>query len=267
MQLSLTRIRQDTVFETLAGSHAHGLATPASDRDRRGVCLVRQPAHYLGLNAQRFEQQESWEAGEDDLVIYEFRKAMRLFADGNPNMVEMLFSPARHHSHVAAAFRPVLAARGALVTRRLGQNFIGYGRQQLEAARRQRLQLSDPQTIDALLARLGERRRTSFDRTLGYDTKRAMHAVRALTMAEEILTLGEVRVERVDAERLLAVRAGAWSFDAFSAWGDEALAHLPSLVEASPLPAETDVATWEALTVATIEASVWPAVASRWPPA
>lgn len=43
--------------------------------------------------------------------------------------------------------------------------------------------------------------------------KHAMHVVRLLRTAEEALTTGEVLVKRPDAEELLAIRNGAWTFD------------------------------------------------------
>lgn len=47
----------------------------------------------------------------------------------------------------------------------------------------------------------------------GYDTKHAMHVVRLLRTAEEALLTGEVNVKRPDAEELLAIRNGAWSYE------------------------------------------------------
>ncbi len=47
----------------------------------------------------------------------------------------------------------------------------------------------------------------------GYDTKHAMHLVRLLRMGVEALRTGEVIVKRPDADELLAIRDGAWSYD------------------------------------------------------
>lgn len=55
----------------------------------------------------------------------------------------------------------------------------------------------------------------------GYDTKHAMHLVRLMRMAEEILTTGEVNVKRTDAKELLDIRGGAWELDDLLAWADE----------------------------------------------
>lgn len=55
----------------------------------------------------------------------------------------------------------------------------------------------------------------------GYDTKHAMHLVRLMRMAEEILTTGEVKVKRPDAKELLDIRGGAWSLEDLLKWAEE----------------------------------------------
>ncbi len=55
----------------------------------------------------------------------------------------------------------------------------------------------------------------------GYDTKHAMHLVRLMRMAEEILTEGKVIVKRPDAEELLNIRGGKWSLNELLKWAEE----------------------------------------------
>ena len=57
-------------------------------------------------------------------------------------------------------------------------------------------------------------KRAALEKAHGYDTKHAMHLVRLQRMAIEILREGEVRVRRADREELLAIRDGAWSYEA-----------------------------------------------------
>lgn len=61
-------------------------------------------------------------------------------------------------------------------------------------------------------------KRAELEAKFGYDTKHAMHLVRLLTMAEEILSTGRVIVKRPDAEFLLSVRNGAIPFDDLVEW-------------------------------------------------
>ena len=47
----------------------------------------------------------------------------------------------------------------------------------------------------------------------GFDRKHAYHLIRLTRMAREVLTTGKMLVKRPDAEELIAIRNGAWTFD------------------------------------------------------
>lgn len=55
--------------------------------------------------------------------------------------------------------------------------------------------------------------RQALEAKFGYDTKHGMHLVRLLRMGAEILGGQGVIVKRFDADELLAIRAGNWSFE------------------------------------------------------
>ncbi len=55
--------------------------------------------------------------------------------------------------------------------------------------------------------------RRELEEKSGYDTKHASHLVRLMRMGYEIITEGKVIVKRPDAEELLAIKNGAWSFE------------------------------------------------------
>lgn len=55
--------------------------------------------------------------------------------------------------------------------------------------------------------------RAMLEKKFGYDTKHALHLVRLLRMALEILTSGNVIVMRPDREELLAIKRGKWKFE------------------------------------------------------
>lgn len=60
--------------------------------------------------------------------------------------------------------------------------------------------------------------RAELEAKYGFDTKHAMHLVRLMRMCREILAEGVVRVKRPDAEELLAIRGGAWTYDQLMEW-------------------------------------------------
>ncbi len=84
--------------------------------------------------------------------------------------------------------------------------------------------------------------RSALEEQFGYDTKHAMHLVRLLRMAEEILTSGVVNVRRPDAAELLAIRDGHMSYEdlvAYAEGRDEAIRG--HLYKSSFLPKTPDI--------------------------
>ncbi|MDB4311979.1 nucleotidyltransferase domain-containing protein [bacterium] len=56
-------------------------------------------------------------------------------------------------------------------------------------------------------------KRSELEEKYGYDTKHASHLIRLLRMGEEVLTTGKVNVERADAQELLDIRHGKYTYD------------------------------------------------------
>lgn len=72
----------------------------------------------------------------------------------------------------------------------------------------------------------------------GYDGKHAMHLVRLMTMCEEVLTTGELRVERPDAELLKSIKHGAWTYDYIVKWAEDKDKEMDELYAKSTLQHE-----------------------------
>lgn len=85
-------------------------------------------------------------------------------------------------------------------------------------------------------------RRAELEARFGYDTKHAAHLVRLMRMCREILVEGVVRVKRPDAQELLAIRRGEWSYDALVEWAEREDAELETIYRegTSPLPKSPD---------------------------
>lgn len=259
------------------GSRAYGLETPESDEDSRGVCVP--PRRFL-LGLSTFEQHES-EGG--DHVVYALAKFARLALEGNPNLVETLFTEPRDLLHLHPLGERLLAARHLFLSRRVAQRFGGYAAAQLKRMEGHHRWLKDPPTgqpspldfggrpvdggfrfpdthkeraYQAALKHWGNyqtwRRqrnpaRAALEERHGYDTKHAMHLVRLLRMGREILQDGEVRVRRPDAEELRALRAGALTYEEVLEMARREEERLPDLVARSPLPEAPDAPAVERL--------------------
>lgn len=89
--------------------------------------------------------------------------------------------------------------------------------------------------------------RAALEAAHGYDTKHAMHLVRLITMAIEVLERGEVRVFRDDREELLRVRDGAYAYGALIARVKEMRARMDAARLSSALPETPDEDALDAL--------------------
>ena len=90
-----------------------------------------------------------------------------------------------------------------------------------------------------------------------FDTKHGAHLVRLLKMCREILTLGEVNVWRGgrDADDLLAIRNGEWTYEQVVAWAEKEDAELDTLYRSKEyvVPKEPDRNAIDALCVELVE--------------
>lgn len=93
--------------------------------------------------------------------------------------------------------------------------------------------------------------RAALEAEHGYDTKHGAHLVRLLRMGREILETGEVHVWRGDrdADELLAIRAGAWSYEEIVAFAEEEAAALGRLRAPLAVPERPELEVLDALVV------------------
>jgi uncharacterized protein len=90
MRLTIEQVKNNgwLIFEAVVGSKAYGLDTAASDTDIRGVFVLPKEIFY-GL-----EYTEQVNNETNDIVYYELRRFVELLGRNNPNMLELLCSPA-----------------------------------------------------------------------------------------------------------------------------------------------------------------------------
>jgi predicted nucleotidyltransferase len=274
------------ILRVLAGSRAYGLAGPHSDEDSRGVCIPPKEA-LLGL--QTFEQ---FQDDKGDHVVFSLPKFVRLALEGNPNLIETLFT--EDVLFVSQLGERLLAQRQIFLSRRVAERFGHYALSQLRRLENHHRWWAHP-PIEPTLADFGagmnprgsaafpnkearlaydqaqknwthylrwKRERNSaraeLEQRFGYDTKHAMHLCRLLKMGEEILTTGQVQVRRPDADWLRQVRQGAFAYEELLAWARAREEGLRQLRDTSPLPEEPDFGAAESLLIALLEDHFWP---------
>ena len=82
--------------------------------------------------------------------------------------------------------------------------------------------------------------RYAIEEKWGFDLKHSMHLVRLMRECREVLTTGKVLVKRHDAQELLAIKNGAWTYEQLIEWADQQDKEMDELYKTSTLPKEPD---------------------------
>jgi predicted nucleotidyltransferase len=128
------------IFECRSGSHAYNLNTPTSDVDTRGV--FRLPAADY-LRVSRVPEQVNDE--RHDTVYYDLKRYFQLAADGNPNIVELLWIDPADMTICAPVMREVIARRQMFISKKAYHTFSGYAYAQIKKARGQNKLVYNPE--------------------------------------------------------------------------------------------------------------------------
>lgn len=99
-------------------------------------------------------------------------------------------------------------------------------------------------------------KRAALEAAYGFDGKHAGHLFRLMTMAREILETGKVNVRRPDADVILSIRNGGWTYERLEEWFEQADAALGDVTTLSKLPKAPDIAEIDRRTMAIIQASL-----------
>lgn len=298
-----TMMRENLLVKHYAGSHSYGMSLPTSDVDFRGIFVadslyVRTPFYQVG---------EVNDTTEEDTVIYELNKFMKLVLDNNPNVVETLWVDQRHIVYDTPAYQLLRSHAGDFLTSKIAFTTSGYALGQLKRIKGHNKWISHPQPeqppqqVDymklvhnftaakihsvnvrdyhtgyrlvpysgetyglypiagyspfnpetgalntdyqgdshalgtpELLVKFNKAEyladkdvwtnywtwkknrnvyRSELEEQFGYDTKHAAHLVRLLRMGAEALETGKLQVLRPDAQELLSIRHGAWTYE------------------------------------------------------
>ncbi|UXI69063.1 nucleotidyltransferase domain-containing protein [Tahibacter amnicola] len=132
------------LFTCISGSHAYGTATAASDEDIRGL-FVFPMRRYLDLTAPPDQIADA----RNDRVFYSLRRAMVLLAQGNPNLLELLFMPDDCVRFSSPGMAQLVAHRHLFLTRECAQAHLNYAFSQVKKARGQNKWINNPKPVEA----------------------------------------------------------------------------------------------------------------------
>ncbi|KMS73358.1 nucleotidyltransferase [Streptomyces viridochromogenes] len=203
-------VRDHTIYACVMGSRAFGLATDDSDTDRRGVFLAPTPLFW------RFDKPPTHVDGpREEQFSWELERFCELALRANPNILECLHSPLVEY--VDDTGRELLALREAFLSRQALETFTRYA--------------------------LGQRKKLEADvRSHGAPRwKHAMHLLRLLTSARDLLRTGHLTIDVGDQRApLLEVKRGEVPWTEVESRMSRLAREAEEAADRSPLPAEPD---------------------------
>jgi hypothetical protein len=113
--------------KVIVGSQAYGTNTPESDIDYRGIYLQDKKTFFSIQN-------ESFFGVNKDESYQEMGKALELMYKGNPNMIELLFSPEDCIVETSDFFNELRGLRDKFLSKQLFKTFGNYAKTQIEKA-------------------------------------------------------------------------------------------------------------------------------------
>ncbi|MFF2197112.1 DNA polymerase beta superfamily protein [Streptomyces sp. NPDC058157] len=207
----LTLVRDHTIYACVTGSRAFGLATEASDTDRRGVFLAPTPLYW------RFDKPPTHVEGpREEEFSWELERFCELALRANPNILECLHSPLV--DRITPVGEELVSLRDAFLSRRAHATFTRY------AAGQHRKLVADVRLHGAPR------------------WKHAMHLLRLLLSCRDLLRTGRLDVDATPyRDRLLAVKRGELTWEEVDTWMTRLTGESDTALTTTPLPAAPDL--------------------------
>lgn len=217
------------------GSRLHGAKLEGTDDTDWYGCYVEPKEKILGIDTyEHFVFTTGGERGGNkpddvDVTLYSLRKLACMLCKGNPSALHYLFAPEKFCHVLWGRLR--LQRNIFLSKRHLGQ-FLGYANAQLR-----RLYNGRAKDVN----------RPFLEEQFGYDTKFAMHIIRLMGEAKELMETGVITLPRPNADELIAIRKGQYKLYEFEKWANGLEKDALAAAEKSPLPERIDRAAISAL--------------------
>ena len=265
---------RNLIYQVRYGSWAYGTNTPESDVDTRGI-FIPDKEFILGIN--RVEQYQS---SVEDYVCFALPKFFQLARNANPSIIELLWVEEKNILFMNEFGEQLRDNRELFLSKKVRHTYAGYAFEQLRRIKGHKKWIdnppSEPNQDDfwvkrgfntrsgehVVLELFGEKEyrkavrdyqnylkwrknrnpvRKEIEDAYGYDCKHAMHLVRLMKMAVEILTEGYVYVLRPDRGFLKQVRDGHFDYDELVEWAEEQDKKIDDAYIHSALPHKPDV--------------------------
>ena len=200
----------DYSYLTLMGSRAYGTNNIDSDYDFYGFVVppadivfphLKGEINGFGRNVQKFEQFQAQHVPhpfyrEYDITVYNIVKYFQLVMEGNPNMVDSLFTPDSVVQYADEVAKMVRENRKLFLSQKMYHTFKGM----LWAH------------LNRLKSGHTKQGRLNLAEKYGYDTKDAYHSVRMLLELKQVLYYGDLDLTK-NSNYLKDVRNGEFTLE------------------------------------------------------
>lgn len=216
-------------YETIMGSIAYGVSNDHSDEDIYGFCIPPKHIvfpHHAGVvygfddNYEKFDQYQQHHVSdknarkEYDFTIFNIVKYFKLCAGANPNMIDSIYTPRRCVLHTTQIGEMVREKRHIFLSKKAWHTYKGYSFSQMH-----KMNIKNPQK---------DSKRYESIMKHGYDLKFAYHVVRLLNQVEQIMTEGDLDLQR-NREQLKSIRRGEWEKEQITKYFESKEKELESL--------------------------------------
>ena len=223
------RHANDLIMAFIGGSELHGAKLEGTDdTDWYGV-YIEPPELALGIDSDEHfvfttgGERGGNNPGDVDVCLYSLNKWAHLAAKGNPSVLHFMFAQPEFQTF---AWAQLWMKRDAFLAKSHLNQFLGYANAQLQRLFNQRGQK--------------DCHRPFLEEQYGYDTKYAMHIIRLLGEAKELLETGTITMPRPNVEELRAIRMGKYELNELRGWVDQLEREALAAKGKSTLPEKVD---------------------------
>ncbi|KKN50715.1 hypothetical protein LCGC14_0629760 [marine sediment metagenome] len=215
--------KEGEILRCIVGSRAYGLATETSDTDLKAI-YISPKEEVIGVS----QEDKTRPFGPDD-HSYSLRHFARLAVKCVPNVLELLFCEKEDIISQTVEGNILRQYRNDFLSKNCIAPYIGYAEGQLKKA-----------------AKVPTNRglgRQKIVEEFGFDCKFAMHTIRLLQTAKELLDTGILNVRRPNREFLLDIRYGRAfnGYDEFRKFALNLVKEVRELENKTSLPEKPDI--------------------------
>jgi predicted nucleotidyltransferase len=219
--------KRNLILKVMVGSHLYGTETENSDKDYVGV-FIPDKEYVLGLKEceqveQRTNPSDSGhrnDKDDTDCTLYSLPKFIKLCAENNPNIIEILFANKNHIIHCNTYGEALIQNAPLFVSKKVKHRFLGYANSQKQK----------------LLFKQAEGGRVEYYEKFGYDVKFASHLIRLLTEGLELLVDGRLSFPITHNRLVRDIKLGKFTMDQVLAKADQFEALVEEAYVKSTLP-------------------------------